>query len=255
MSIRAPVPPATSTHDPWSSVVAARLPVAELSVLAPLRDRMDIRIHLESDRAWVCWKSSGSEVISRLLAAAGVEFFSSRNDAWFPFASRLPTAQRPPAGEGMGLANVLVPGRFQVPAVPAAAPPAATLHLVRGGLVQPATAMVCRLSELVAWADRATTAEIADVTGCRFESRVLLLGRRLPSLAAARRYFGEDVLIPVGFRADPELPAAAIRGAVGAATDEIVVLEEDGTDIVPRAAFEPLTRAGIRLAARDTTAP
>ena len=62
------------------------------------------------------------------------------------------------------------------------------------------------------------------------------------------------MLVPVGFRPEPDLPFAAVRAAVGAADGELVLLDPDAADLIPAAAFAPLTRAGVRLAARALAA-
>ena len=79
----------------------------------------------------------------------------------------------------------------------------------------------------------------------------MLIGDRLPAVPGAVRFWGTDLLVPVGHRPDPDLPPAILRDAVGAGSDELVLLDEDGADVIPRAAFAPLTRAGLRLALRD----
>jgi hypothetical protein len=73
-------------------------------------------------------------------------------------------------------------------------------------------------------------------------------GIRLPALADGLRYWGDDVLIPLGFRADPQLAERALRAAIGAGPDDVVVLDGEGPELIPRQAFRPLSRAGIRLA-------
>ena len=70
----------------------------------------------------------------------------------------------------------------------------------------------------------------------------------LPLLAESVRYCGTDLLVPVGFRADPELPEGAIRQVAGAGPGDLVVLDEGGIELIARDAFQPLSRAGIRLA-------
>jgi hypothetical protein len=55
-------------------------------------------------------------------------------------------------------------------------------------------------------------------------------------------------MLPLGFRADPDLSESALRRLVGAGPDELVVLDAAGYERIPRAAFRPLGRAGIRLA-------
>jgi hypothetical protein len=42
-----------------------------------------------------------------------------------------------------------------------------------------------------------------------------------------------------------------VRTAVGATADDLVLFGDSGVDLVPRSTFEPLTRAGVRLAARE----
>ena len=70
----------------------------------------------------------------------------------------------------------------------------------------------------------------------------------LPLLPESVRYWGTDLLVPLGFRADPELPEGAIRRVVGAGDGDLVVLDEEGFELIARDAFKPLSRAGIRLA-------
>ena len=56
------------------------------------------------------------------------------------------------------------------------------------------------------------------------------------------------MLLPVGWRADPDLGDDALRIACDVADDELLLLDEAGPEAVPDAAFAPLTRAGVRLA-------
>jgi hypothetical protein len=68
------------------------------------------------------------------------------------------------------------------------------------------------------------------------------------------RFWGRTVLIPLGYRTEPELPDRALRDAVGAQADDLVVLAADSAELVPRQAFRPLSRASIRLARMARTA-
>ena len=84
-------------------------------------------------------------------------------------------------------------------------------------------------------------------------AEVLVLGEpgTLPLLPGSTRFWGADLLLPLGFRVDPELPAPAIRHVVGASQDDLVVMDENGHELIAREAFKPLTRTGIRLARDD----
>jgi hypothetical protein len=146
---------------------------------------------------------------------------------------------------------VLVPARV-TPVAPDTGPGSpVVLHVVRGGEPRPAAALVCRVIDLAKWADTATTAELTAVQAGRCGDRVVLLGAKLPPAPSGTRFWGDDLLVPVGFRPDPDLPPAALRAAAGATPAELVLLTEDAAELIPRSAFEPLTRAGLRLALRD----
>jgi hypothetical protein len=125
------------------------------------------------------------------------------------------------------------------------------LTVARGGGPEPVTAAACAVGALEAWAATATTAELGAVRGARCGGRAVLLGAGLPALVGATRYWGGQLLVPVGLRPDPDLPEAVLREAAGATDGELLVLDESGAEVVPVAAFEPLTRAGVRLGARN----
>ncbi len=234
--------------DPWAAVAAARLPASRLDALAPVRGRSDVVVLPAGDSAWVQWTTSHADVIRCLLPVPDVELFTTRDGHWFRFGRRVPVADRPPDAEGRPVAGQLVPGPI-TPTPPSATPiePVA-LTLARGTDPKPVTALACELADLRGWADTATTAELGAVRGAVSGSRVILRGSKLPYIPTATRYWGEPVLVPIGFRADPDLPAGLIRAAVQAADDELVLLGPTGADLVPVAVFEPLTRAGLRLA-------
>lgn len=237
--------------DPWREVTAARLPAAHLAALAPVRHRDGVRVVLAGEVAWAYWPAGRADVVRCLLPVPGAVFFARRAGLWFRFGSRVPTADAPPDAAGQAVAAVLVPARFEVVAPDVIAWEPVPLTVARGGTPKPATALACTVNELLAWADGATTAELAAVRGARSGSRAVLLGERLPAIPAATRFWGDAVLVPVGFRAEPALPDAALREAAGAAADEVLLLDERGAEVIPRAAFEPLTRAGVRLGARE----
>jgi hypothetical protein len=76
----------------------------------------------------------------------------------------------------------------------------------------------------------------------------LLLGRGVPLLAGGERFWGTRALVPLGQRAEPTLPEAALCEALGVGADEILFLESAGVEVLPLRVFQPLTRAGVRLA-------
>jgi hypothetical protein len=129
-----------------------------------------------------------------------------------------------------------------------------TLGLVRGDRPRPATALRCAPDVLARWADTATTARIERLSGAWDGSRILVRGRALPEVPSGERFWGNRLLIPLGFRPGPDLPERALLKALHAGDEELFLLEADGCEVVPLAAFQPLTRAALRLA-RGVAAP
>jgi hypothetical protein len=125
-----------------------------------------------------------------------------------------------------------------------------TVGIVRGGDPKVATALLCEPSSLATWVDSATTAEIVAVKAAWWRRLAILLGEKLPTVSGGVRYWGDDLLVPVGFRPDPDLPPVILRAAIGAEADEVVVIDKDGATVIPRDTFTPLSRAGVRLALR-----
>jgi hypothetical protein len=238
----------TAAGDPWLSVTAARLPAAGLARLAAVRHLAGVAVQLDGETAWVHWPAGRVEVVRCLMPVAGVQFYRASGGEWFRFDSRLPSSEQPPSSEKKSIANVIVPDRTD-PRPPTDTPLSPVgLGVARGGPPRPATALLCAVRDLAGWADAATTRELAGVSAALHADRALLLGDRLPFAPAGTRFWGETVLAPVGFRPDPPLPPAVIRDAVGAAADELVFMTEAAVEIVPRAAFAPLTRPKLRLA-------
>lgn len=54
------------------------------------------------------------------------------------------------------------------------------------------------------------------------------------------------MLIPLGFRPEPDWPESALREAANVGPQETLVLFEDGAEVIPADVFRPLTRAAIR---------
>ena len=77
----------------------------------------------------------------------------------------------------------------------------------------------------------------------------MLLGGRLPAVPG-ERFWGDRVLVPAGFRPEPDLPPYVLRSACDVAENELLLLDLAGAAAIRDDAFEPLTRAGVRLANR-----
>ena len=59
------------------------------------------------------------------------------------------------------------------------------------------------------------------------------------------------MLVAAGWRPEPALSENVLAEALGLG-DDFAVFTPEGVEVVPATAFGPLTRAGVRLAARGT---
>ena len=253
---------------PWQDIRCASVPEASLAVLADLRREPGIRATIAGGRAWIRWDDSLTAeavrriLVERLLPVAGVEVFARRDGRWHRPGEALPAFDLPidQDDDTVSLARAIVPGRREIIAPPIGdAPRPVSLRLARDDRrsPRPATAARCDVQTLARWADGAPTAWIEALAGAWCpspggEPEVLVIGpaARLPATDDARRFWGDGVLIPLGYRADPELTEPALKAALEAGPDDLVVLDEAGAERIPRDAFRTLHRASIRLAAR-----
>lgn len=244
----------SAVRDPWEEVCAARIPVSALGSLAGVRGYPGVQVLSLGEWAWVRWPAGAKAVCESLRPVRGGEFFSRRGLAWFRLGAAVPTSDGPPEDAGKPLDSVIFPAKFAVEPAPISSGGTLPVRLVRGGKVHATTALSCSLRDLEAWADSGTTREIAAVSAARSGDRAILRGKALPAIPQAVRFWGEAVLVPVGFHIEPAVSPPTLRAAAGAGDGEVLVVEETGVEIVPLAAFSPLTRAGLRLAIRNAPA-
>lgn len=234
---------------PLDDCRAARLPQAGLAALAPLRAGGGVQVVVD-DPAWVTWDRSRPDVVAAILAVPGAELFVARDGRWFRSEDQLPVFDVPPAGEPVPLDRAVVPAAFAATEPNRRECPRVPLRLVRSDEPRPTSAVRCSLNPLWAWVDAATTAEITAVKAARSGDIVWLMGTRLPALIGAERFWGDWVLIPLGYRAEPNWPEDALREAANVGSDELLVVGVDGTEAIPLEAFRALTRGAVRRGCR-----
>ena len=230
-------------------VCCARLPASSLKVLADLRREPGIMATPDGDHVWVRWEAGSEAVLRRLLPVPGVELYARRDALWYRPGAHLPTFTVPTDLEhgAIPLARAVTPRPIRAIGHQGAEPLPVRLGLARTATVRDATALRCALADLGRWAELAGTAELAVLEAARAGDELLIRGRPLPPIAG-RRYWGDRLLTPLGFRPEPSLPEPALRRALGVAEEEIVLLEADGFETIPCAALQPLSRARVRLA-------
>jgi hypothetical protein len=235
----------------FDDVSCACLPADELPVLAELRSESGIEVALAEGRAWVRWPAGDEAALRRLLPVPGVRLYVAREGHWYAAGRRLPAFDVPQSLTYRPLCQVLTPAPLSTELVPLLDLKRVRIELRADHRPRGTTAVGSDLAVLARWVDATSALRLASIRAGLCEGQVLLLGERLPLLPGGQRYWGDVVLTPLGFRPEPDLPAEALREALGVGDEEILLLEQEKAEAIPRAAFRPLTRAGIRLAAGE----
>lgn len=226
----------------------ARVPAHEITRLGPLRGAPGITVRLDADMAWVRWQGADAAVVAALLPAPGAAFFVRRDQSWLPCGRRIPVAV--PEGEYLPLQNLLLPQPASTVGVQSITIAPVRFSLARSTLARPCSAVVCTPAAVAAWASMAPDSAVARLSACRSGNLAILFGDNPPLVAGGERYWGERVLLPLGWRAERDLPESSLCEAAGCGPEELLLWRE-GAVFVPRKAIAPLTRAAARLGARD----
>lgn len=230
-----------------ASAGLARLPAEMLGRLGSLRARTDVRVHAEAGWLWVTWPVPDEELARWLLALPGANLFARREQSWYPLDGHLPFFDVPDLQRGKHLSSLLFPS----PVTPVEPGPASWepvgVTLVPDDHPRPATALRLSRSTLAAWADSATSQQLAKLTAATCEDQVLVRGR-LPALPG-ERFWGMRVLIPAGWRPSPALAEDVLVQALRLGAEDVALMEPQGVEVIPGGAFGPVTRAGLRLIA------
>jgi MoxR-vWA-beta-propeller ternary system domain bpX2 len=256
----------------WKDVCRASIPVEHLPLLAELRGRGEIRVFVAGDVAWISWEP-GSELLEeilvrRILPLERAALYTERDGLWYRLGERLPRFDVPThdASDWPLLERAIFPEPVKAVLAREGLQAPIPVRVVRDATAtpRPASGLRCSPLALAAWAERSTTAQLAALSGAWLEpglsdgseALVLVTGsaESLPLLADGLRFWGTELLVPLGLRPEPDLPASAIRHAAGAGPDELAVLDQDGIELIPQAIFRPLSRAAIRMIAEgDST--
>jgi MoxR-vWA-beta-propeller ternary system domain bpX2/FtsH ternary system domain X7 len=232
-----------------NDICCASIPREALPLLADLRTSSDLRAHRRGERVWLRWPPGAEEILRCVLPINGADVFALRDGLWYRPGRSLPVFDVPDDADSKTLLHLLVPAPFEAAGQPDRKDwQPVPLRLVRDGQPHHTSALECGATELLRWADDATTHAIGSVEVAACKERVLMLGARLPPLADAARFWGQSLFLPLGFRPEPNLPESVLREALVLLPDEIVFLREDRAEVVGRSVFRPATRAGIRRA-------
>jgi hypothetical protein len=233
-----------------SDASCASFPWLHVAALGPLRNLPDVTLARVDDRAWVRWQVGNERVLQQILPLPDAVLFIYRDAHWYRFGHQLPAFDVPVSAEYQPLHQVLTPSSFQTQGPANLKCEPTMLVIVSDDRERPTTAALCALGPLIHWIERVPTARLKGIQAAHCENQVLLLGDRIPLLPESARFWGSEVLIPLGYRPDPFLPERALRDVLAASEDQVILWDRDGVERIDRRAFAPLSRAGVRLVAQ-----
>ncbi len=232
----------------------ARLPAQALGVLGGLRDRTDVTVGFQGERAIVRWEPADDPtrdpVLQALLPIPDATFYRPHGEErWQRVAHLMPAfdIQPPPADQARPLYNCLLPATTRWEWPRSQVEPT-FLRLSADRRSRPTTAVRVPLQALREWSDQELRAKIEATRASRSGDRILLVGRSLPSIPHAERFWGHHVLVPIGFQLVPELPEPVMVEALGMPDGSLALVDHEmNVEFVSTAALETLTRSSLRL--------
>jgi hypothetical protein len=228
-------------------VCCASLPVNALPALAAVRVVPGVTVYQQGDRAWVRWENQEEDVLRRLLPIPGVILYCWREGVWYRLGESLPAFEVPVDAPFQPLYQLLFPAPVQpLPAPKEESWRPINLRLQPEHQPRPATALVASATAILAWAEQVPSFRLDQFRAAWNGAEVLVIGPRLPAVASGRRVWGKTLLLPLGFRLEPDVPESTIRAAFGLTRGELLLIDADGEQIIPRDVFEPLHRSGLR---------
>jgi hypothetical protein len=227
----------------------ARLPSTALVALGALRACEHLSALREGETLWLFWPAGEVELARTILAVQGAELFRCGEAGWHRLGEHLPVFHVPHSRDARPLSALLFPAPVTPvrPEAPAWRP--VTPALVRDATLKPASALRVAGAVLRKWADVATTHQLRKVEAACCGDEVLLRGD-LPVLPG-ERFWGKRVLLPLGYRVEPDLADGVLLAALGLREGEVALWTTLGVEVIAAEAFGPVTRAGVRLSSTE----
>lgn len=233
---------------PLHSITCASLPAAHLERLAPVRAWKQVKAENRDGTLWLSWPAHTAGVAELLYPLPGAELYERRAQHWFAFKRQLPTFEVPDLGMARPLAELLFPAPVAFPVVPKEGRQPVQLTLAADSTPRDATALVCKLSELHDWLETVPAPRFRELLVLRQREQVLVKGKNLPELAGAQRFWGQRLLVPLGFRYEPFFPETTLLSIFDLAARQLLLLSSSGMELIDTSVAQPLSRAAVKLA-------
>ena len=237
---------------------AVRLSIEDRHVLAALRLLAGVEVAVVGESIWVrgpVAERAAATAADRLPASA--RFALLADGVLRPPGASVPRARLPRDVTWVGLRSWI---EVELPALlpPARSVERLPLRLVRGGAEAVPDAMLLGLDTWAQWAESAPAVRLAPLrfaaaTALALDglgpAQALVLGEPLPPLPGVRLNSRAGILVPAGWRWEPAVSAATVRGLLGLRTDELALWPDVHAPVsmVPAEAVVPASRSAARL--------
>lgn len=195
--------------------------------------------------------AKADELLQTLHVATGAEVFQVTDDGQvIPVGRRVPTGILP-TGPWKPLRELL-PVILPRAGFAAQRPPKAQLRLIRTDKAQEPAALVLELST---WVKFVTVTPAIRLSRWEFavsaQEQVLVRGAPLPAVPGAFYYDCDGILLPVGFRWEPAIPARSVQRMMGLAEGDLAIWQGSNCawQRLPGDKFVPALRANVRQTA------
>lgn len=228
-----------------------------LRSLSHLRAQSDLLAHHAEGRIWLRWPARLRSITQLIQALTDAKLLHPRAWGWCEgssgFAVETPDLtifqplavvihpQALPEGDGAHRSNL-----------PAAAK--VELSIIPSTQQHPASAVLLPLTRLYALL-RATPETLWKHLGVAWHKQQALVRTSVGQALRldvppqnSQRFWGERVLVPLGWQLSVDAAEPVTLRLIGAKANEIALVQHKGISLIPEACFAPASRAGLRLA-------
>jgi hypothetical protein len=226
----------------------ARLPASALGRLAALRCESGVEVALHDRDLWVQWRRGSELVPHTLLPVSGCQLYGRCGAGWYRWGTAIPAFDVPESLRFRPLWQVIFPAQVAPILAKCFSPELDAFQLVDDSQFRPTTAIECPLEAFLKWAETVPSCALSKYRGVFKGGSLLAVGKDLPWVQSAERFWGRSVLAPIGFCPAPHLSEADLRRGLAVAETDLLILRHGRIETIEKNLFCYLTHAVLRLA-------
>ncbi len=232
----------------------ARVSRDQSGAISRLRGLSGVEVAESSDGFWLKGQTEEGKLPQELVGVFSVESEVYRlldDGRLAELESRVPILRLPQL-EWESLSAVSQPVLEKL-ALPGTIPQTTPLSLIPASAqtVEPNVLRVS-LDVLLDWVVQSPEIRLEPLRfACGYDGSVVVRGTPIPSLPGARLFEDNGVAVPLGRAWDPPVPATVLAQTMKLAPGDLGILREEDWERIEASNFVSLTRAAVRLTARN----